>query len=185
MRRLVFVLGAIVSLGIGSVEADAQIKFGVHAAYIATGFDDLKGLPVVGDDLDLGGDFGAGARIAFSPPMLPIGAYASGTYYFPSCDGGDCSYWTAELGAQLGLPLPAIRPYVHGGWQWKQYDLEIAGLTFDTQNNPFFGVGVELNVLAGLFVEAAWEFNEDIATTAGQSLSSTPMTIKAGILFGG
>ena len=175
MRRFMFVLGAFLALVIVASPADAQIKFGVHGDAIVAGFSDLADT-----DGDLSGDFGLGARLGFSPPALPIALYADGTYFFPSCDIADCSYWTGGLGAQLGLPLPALRPYILGGWQWKSFSLD--GFDSETQNNAFFGAGIQLNVLAGLFVEGQWEFNGDIECT---DFSVTPSVLKAGIMFGG
>jgi len=179
MRRLLFVLGAVMAFVAVASPASAQIKFGVHGDYIAGGFGDLA--DVAGGDFDFGGDFGVGGRLGFSPPALPIAVYGDLTYFFPSCgDSGDCSYWTAGIGGQLGLPLPAIRPYVLGGWQWQSFGLD--GLDSTTNNHPFFGVGVELSMLAGLFVEGQWEFNDSFDTDA---ISVTPFVLKAGFGFGG
>ena len=177
MRRFMFVLGAFLALVIVASPADAQLSFGVHGDYIASGFSDIAD-----SDGDLSGDFGLGGRLALSPPALPISLYADGTYFFPSCDAGDCSYWTGGLGAQLGLPLPALRPYILGGWQWKSYTLDLDAFESSTENNAFFGVGVELSMLANLFVEGQWEFNGDIE---GTDFSVTPFVLKVGIMFGG
>ena len=76
-----------------------------------------------------------------------------------------------------------IRPYILGGWQWQSYDLDVSGFEGGTNNHPFFGVGVELNVIAGLFVEGQFEFNEDDPSLP--NVSVTPFILKAGILFGG
>ena len=177
MRRFMFVLGAFLALVFVASPADAQIKFGVHGDYIASGFGDIAD-----SDGDLSGDFGLGGRIAFSPPALPIALYGDATYFFPSCDAADCSYWTAQLGGQLGLPLPALRPYILGGWQWQSYDLDLEGFESSTQNHPFVGLGVELNFIAGLFVEGQWEFTDNFEDS---DFDVTPFVIKAGILFGG
>ena len=134
-------------------------------------------------EVDLTGDFGLGGRLGFSPPALPIAVYGDLTYFFPSCgDAGSCSYWTAGLGGQLGLPLPMLRPYVLGGWQWRSLDFPDDDEKF-TSNHPFAGVGVELKFLAGLFVEGQWEFNKDDPQLP--NVSVTPFVIKAGINFGG
>lgn len=179
MRRMMFVFGAALALGVVASPASAQIKFGVHGDYIAGGFSDFEN-----PDGDLSGDFGIGGRLAFSPPMLPIAVYSDVTYFFPSCDAADCSYWTAGIGGQLGLPLPVIRPYILGGWQWQSFSLDLDGFESSTNNHPFFGVGVELNMLAGLFVEGQWEFPDDVEGLT-ENFSARPFVLKAGILFGG
>ena len=177
MRRMMFVFGATLAFAVMANPVDAQIKFGVHGDYIAGGFSDIADT-----DGDLSGDFGLGGRLAFSPPALPISVYGDATYFFPSCDAADCSYWTAQLGGQLGLPLPALRPYILGGWQWQSFDLDLQGFESSTNNHPFVGVGVELNILMGLFLEGQWEFTDDFEDT---DFSVTPFVIKAGVNFGG
>ena len=181
MRRFMFVLGAFLALVIVASPADAQLKFGIHGDYIAGGFSDLE--DISGGDFDLAGDFGAGVRVAISPPALPFQIYGDGTYFFPSCEAGDCSYWTAGIGAQLGLPLPMLRPYILGGWQWKSFDLSVTGFESSTENNPFFGVGAELNVLGGLYLEGQWEFPDDVESLT-ETLSITPFVLKVGLNFG-
>lgn len=184
MRRLMFLLGTAAMIAGTAAPADAQLKFGVQGSYIAGGFGTLD--DVVGDieDRDLSGDFGIGGRLAFSPPLLPVGGYASVTYYFPSCEMADCSYWTADLGATLGIPLPLVRPYVVGGWQWKRYELDVTGFTTDAQNNPFAGLGVQLNLGVSVFLEGVWEFEGDLPGSTDE-LSVTPFVLKGGVLFGG
>ncbi len=183
MKRFMFALGAVVAFGAVVTPAEAQIKFGVEGAYIAGGYGDL--VDAIGDDADLSGDFGLGGRLALQPPMLPVGVYGEAVYFFPSCAADtDCSYWAMSLGGQLGLPLPMLRPYVLGGWQWKRYGVDGSG---STENNAFAGLGVQLNMLAGLFIEGSWEFDgtvEGLTTTAGE-ISTTPFVLKAGFMFGG
>jgi opacity protein-like surface antigen len=180
MRRIMFGLGLVLALGVAANPVDAQLRFGVHADYIAGGFGDLTS---EFDDLDLSSDFGLGGRLGFSLPALPIGFNGDLTYYFPDCGAaGDCSYWTAQIGAQAGLPLVVVKPYVLGGWQWQSFDLDVAGFEADTKSHAFVGLGVELNVLAGLFIEGQWEFVDGFAD---QDFDVTPFVIKAGILFGG
>jgi len=178
MRRAMFILGLALAFGVAASPADAQFKFGVHANYIAGGFGDFEGTSA--EDFDFGGDFGVGGRLAFSPPLFPLGVFGDVTYFFPDCGtSGDCSYWNAQVGAQLGLPLPMIRPYVLGGWQWKSFGLD--GFDSSTDSNPFVGVGVEIGMLAGLFIEGQMEFDDEIATDIG----ARPFVLRAGLLFGG
>jgi opacity protein-like surface antigen len=181
MRRILLGLGLALAMGVVANPVDAQFKLGVHGDYIAGGFGDLEG--VSDGDFDLSGDFGIGGRVAFGFPALPIGVNGDLTYYFPDCgDSGDCSYWTAQIGAQAGLPLVLIKPYILGGWQWQSFDLDVEGFEGDTKNHPFVGLGVEFNVLAGLFVEGQWEFTDKFPDT---DFDVTPFVIKAGIMFGG
>ncbi len=180
MRRIVFVLGALLALGVAASPADAQIRFGVHGDVIAAGFGDLEDF--ADGDFNLNGDFGIGGRLAFSPPALPIAVYGDLTYFFPDCgESGDCSYWTAGIGGQFGLPLPMVRPYVLGGWQWQSFDLDAVGFESSTENNPFVGLGVEFGMLAGLFVEGQWEFTDSFEDT---NFDVTPFVLRAGVQFG-
>lgn len=180
MRRAMFVMGLALALGVAAQPAEAQFKFGVHANYIAGGFGDFEGVTGL-DDFDFSGDFGVGGRLAFSPPLFPLGVFGDLTYFFPDCGAsGDCSYWNAQVGAQLGLPLPMIRPYLLGGWQFKNVGVD--GADSNTTNNPFVGAGVEIGMLAGLFIEGQMEFDEK--TQVGD-IGATPFVLRAGLQFGG
>lgn len=170
---------------IGSTPVDAQVQFGIQGSYIAGGFGSLGDAVAEIQDRDLGGDFGLGGRLSFSPPLFPVGAHAAVTYFFPSCDTADCSYWTADLGATLGLPLPVLRPYVVGGWQFKKYDLDVANFTSDIANNPFAGLGIQLNLGVSVFLEGVWEFEGDALPGSTEELSITPFVLKGGVMFGG
>ncbi len=181
MRRIMFVLGLALAVGVTADPADAQIKFGVHGDYIAGGFGDLE--DVSDGDFDLSGDFGLGGRVGFSFPALPIEVNGDLTYFFPDCgESGDCSYWTGQIAGQLGLPLPALRPYILAGWQWQSFDLDVEGFEGDTQNHPIVGLGLELSMLAGLFIEGQWEFTDSFVDS---DFDVTPFVIKLGIAFGG
>ncbi|NIW35298.1 MAG: hypothetical protein GWN32_01620, partial [Gemmatimonadetes bacterium] len=85
-------------------------KLGAQAGFI-TSVDDASALD---------GTFGLGARALIDPPLLPIGGFASATYYFPD---NDVSYWTATAAAQLRAPLPMIKPYALLGWQIRRTSL--------------------------------------------------------------
>jgi hypothetical protein len=178
MRRAMFVFGLALALGVAAQPAQAQFKFGVHANYVAGGFGDFEGVTAL-EDFDFSGDFGIGGRLAFSPPLFPLGVFGDLTYYFPDCGASDCSYWNAQVGAQLGLPLPMIRPYLLGGWQFKNVSVDNSS---GDSNNPFIGAGVEFGMLAGLFIEGQMEFDEK---TGVNDIGATPFVIRAGIQFGG
>ena len=158
-----FVLSAAFALAVFATPADAQLKFGAQLA-MATGVSEASALD---------GTFGLGGRAMVDPPLLPIGGFVSGTYYFPE---GDVSYWTGTAAAQLRIPLPMVKPYVLAGWQ-------LRGGEGDTQNGPVVGLGVQLDFMLSLFLEANFEFNEDIA--ALPDFDNDPIVIKGGILFGG
>lgn len=173
MRRLLLTFTvAVASIGLAQ-PADAQIKFGAEAA-LMTGLEDLSGTPGA---IDLNGTFGLGARAAFQPPLLPVGALAEATYYFP--EGDDFSYLTYGLAAQLRLPTPMISPYAIAGWQWRRS--EAMGVS-NTESGAVLGVGVQLNVAVSLFLEGSFEFNEEI--TGSPDFDNNPIVIKAGLMFG-
>ena len=54
----------------------------------------------------------------------------------------------------------------------------------DAQNGLMAGLGVQLDFMLSLFLEATFEFNEDV-TFGSESLDTNPLVIKGGILFGG
>ena len=184
MRRFSLLTGLAVAFAVMSSAVDAQVQFGVQGSYIAGGFGSLSDAIDEIEDRDLSGDFGIGGRLAITPPALPLGGYAAVTYFFPSCEAADCSYWTADLGATLAVPLPVVRPYVVGGWQFKKYDLDLANFSSDVENNPFAGLGVQFNLGVSLFLEGVWEFEGDVLPGSTEELSITPFVIKGGVLFG-
>ena len=172
MRRYLLTIVSLLALGVIARPADAQLSLGAQAAML-TALDDFS------DEIALSGTFGLGGRVALTLPVLPIGAYGSGTYYFPSCGDIDCSYWSFSLGAKAGLPLVVVNPYITGGWQWRK--LELDALDTDTENGAFVGLGVDFNLGVQLFLEGVWEFNDDIEDAPG--VDTDPIVIKAGIMF--
>ena len=170
MRRLLQILSAAVVLVAVAQPVEAQFKFGVQGA-VLTGLDEVTAGP------DLNGTFGLGGRVAFQPPLLPIGVVGQGVYYFPDCGGGDCSYMTYSLAAQLRLPLPVINPYAIGGWQWRR----AGNGTTVTENGFMAGVGVQLNLAVAVFLEASMEFNDAPSTTVDADNS---IVIKGGVMLG-
>jgi hypothetical protein len=163
MRRFVVILGAVLVLVVSASAVDAQLNYGIQGAMI-TSLEEAGGLD---------GRFGVGGRIGLNAPLLPIGVYGSGTYYFPDDTAvPDLKYYTLSLGARLGIPLVIIQPYVVGGWQWRT--AKVASLS-NTENGAFVGVGV---AFSKLFIEGSIEVNDEIV-----GIDTTPIVIKAGFTF--
>jgi hypothetical protein len=167
MRRLLLTLSVAAALVAVAHPAAAQLKFGGQAAMM-TGLDEAT---------SLNGTFGIGPRVAFAPPLFPLGVIGQGVYYFPEGDG---SYLTYSLAAQLRLPLPMISPYAIGGWQWRRSS---GGGDSSTETGPMIGVGVELNLGVNLFLEGSLEFNDEVPSAPDFDVN--PIVIKGGVLLGG
>lgn len=173
MRRYMFVLGSAFALAVLANPVEAQFKVGLHGA-VLTGVDavTISGSSATIDRASA--TFGAGARLMLDPPLLPFAVVGSGTYY--SMDAG--KYYEGTLAGQLRIPLPIIKPYVTGGLQYKKPE----GVDADT--GFMAGLGVQLDFMLSLFLEATLEFNED-ATIGTETIDNSPLVIKGGILFGG
>lgn len=167
MRRLVLTFSLAAALVALAQPAEAQLKYGLQGALI-TGVDEAL--------TTVDGTFGVGPRVAFQPPLLPIGVVGQGVYYFPE---GDESYMTYSLAAQLRLPMPMVSPYAIGGWQWRRMSLNDVS---NTENGAMVGVGVQLNLAVSVFLEGTFEFNDEI--TGAPDLDNNPIVIKGGILLG-
>lgn len=175
MRPAPLILSTVFALVVLAVPADAQFNFGVQGAAIS-GVDDLG--TIVPGAPDLSGTYGVGARVAFQPPLSPIGVIGQGTYYFP--DAADYSYSTYSLAARFRLSIPVITPYALGGWQWRR--TSSAGAS-NTENGAMLGVGVQLNFGISVFLEGNYEFHEEL--TGNPDFDTDPFVIKGGIMFGG
>ncbi len=173
MRRFLFVLGSAVALAAFANPVDAQFKFGAHGA-VLTGLDavTISGTSTTIDRADA--EYGLGGRVMFDPPLLPFAVVGSATYYFVDID----KYYTATLAGQLRIPLPIVKPYATAGLQTRR------ATGADAQNGLMAGLGVQLDFMLSLFLEATFEFNEDV-TFGSESLDTNPLVIKGGILFGG
>ena len=174
MRHMLLTISTVLALVALAAPAGAQFKIGAQGAVI-TGVDSLS--TVVPGAADLNDTFGLGARVALQPPLSPIGVVGQGVYYFPDAD--DYSYSTYSLAAQLRMPTPLISPYALGGWQWRRTS---SGGTSSTENGAMLGVGVQLNFVVSLFLEANFEFHEEVAGTT--DFDKNPIVIKGGIIFG-
>ena len=172
MRRLLLTLSTAFALVVLAVPADAQFNFGVQGAAI-TAVDDLS--TILPGAPDFSGTFGLGARVAFQPPLSPIGVVGQGTYYFPDAD--DFNYSTYSLAAKFRLSTPVVSPYALGGWQWRRTS---TGGTSNTENGAMLGLGVELNFGVSLFLEGNYEFTEEVMA----DFDNNPIVIKGGIIFG-
>jgi hypothetical protein len=169
MRRLLQILSVAAAFSALAQPAEAQLRYGLQGAVI-TGVEEVSGG-------DYNGTFGIGPRLAFQPPLLPIGVVGQGVYYFPE---GDESYMTYSLAAQLRLPLPVFNPYAIGGWQWRRTALDDFS---NTENGPMVGIGVQLNLGVALFLEATFEFNDEIE--GSPDFDNNPLVIKGGVMLGG
>jgi len=170
MRRILTTVSAAFVLAVLAMPADAQLKVGAQAAML-TSVEEASGLD---------GTFGLGGRVALDPPLFPLGAIVSATYYFPGDDAGDLTYWTATAAAQLRLPLPTVKPYVVAGWQLRR---SAVGDLSSNENGPMVGAGVQLDLGLSVFLEGTLEFNEEIA--AAPDFDNNPLVIKGGVMFGG
>ena len=174
MRGMLLTLSTVCGLVALAAPVDAQIKFGAQGAVMSSLGDlstILRGAP------KLSGTSGVGARAALQPLLLPIGVVAQGVYYFPDAD--DYDYMTYSLAAQLRMSTPLISPYALGGWQWRRTS---TGGTSNTETGAIVGVGVQLNFGVSLFLEASYEFNEDL--TGVPNFDTDPIVIKGGFMFG-
>ena len=167
MRRMLLTLSTVIALVALAAPVDAQFNFGAQGALI-TSVDTLS---------NLSNTYGLGARVGFQAPLLPIGVLGQGVYYFP--DAADYSYSTYSLAASFRISTPIISPYALGGWQWRR--TTSAGTT-SRKNGAMFGVGVELNFGVSLFLEANFEFHEEVPGMP--DLDNNPIVIKGGITFG-
>jgi hypothetical protein len=167
MRRLLLTLSLAAALVVAAQPAEAQFKYGLQGA-LMTGIDEATGLD---------GTVGIGPRLAFQPPLLPIGVVGQGVYYFPEGEG---SYMTYSLAAQLRLPLPMVNPYAIGGYQWRRSS---GGGESNTESGFMAGVGVQLNLGVSLFLEGTVEIGDDIPG-APEDFDNTAFVIKGGVLLG-
>ena len=174
MRGMLLTLSTVFGLVALAAPVDAQIKFGAQGA-VMTSLDDLS--TILPGAPKLSGTSGVGARAALQPLLLPIGVVAQGVYYFPDAD--DYDYMTYSLAAQLRMSTPLISPYALGGWQWRRTS---TGGTSNTEAGAIVGVGVQLNFGVSLFLEASYEFNEDLIGVP--DFDTDPIVIKGGFMFG-
>ncbi len=112
-----------------------------------------------------------------SPPVFPISLVGSGDYYFTDCPSGtDCSLWTAQGHATLGLPLPVVRPYVLGGVQYRKDES-------DSTTGAVLGAGVQLALAVSIFLEGQVELADPVTTGAPGVALDNPFVIRGGIIF--
>ena len=177
MKRFLSVLGVLVALVVVTNPADAQLKFGVHGATIAS----VDEVLVAGQNVNVpSGTYGVGARAMIDPPLLPVALVGSYTKYFPD----DGELWTGTLAAQLRLPLPVLKPYVTAGYQLRPEDL--GG---NSQNGFMVGAGLQLGFTVSLFLEGGFELGKEIdpADLAGlaSAIDTHRIVVQGGLLFGG
>lgn len=128
-------------------EARAQMFGGIFGAWAQDSFD---------------GTFGVGGEIGYDLPILPMDLFGSGTKFFPGCDDCDMHGWS--VGANLRLPLPLVRPYLTGGWAWRDADQgpTVDPLSSGKDNGAFAGIGVDLAFsILRVFAEGRYELLDD------------------------
>lgn len=171
MKHVRTLVAAAAILAVGALapqEAEAQFKFGAHAAY-ADGGDNL--LPE--------GTFGLGARIGIDPPLIPFSFWAHGDYYFPDdIETGagtvDTGYQTFGADAHFSpLPFPMVTPYLSGGVLVRRFSAEDNS---NTETGFAAGLGADIGVLVSGTVQIRREFFGDEAG-GGQ------WVVRAGITF--
>ena len=149
-------------LGVPATQASGQLSLGVHGVSATDAF---------------GGTQGAGGRVAFSLPLLPVDFMVTAETFFPDCGDLDCSLRGVSLDASMDLlPLPVVRPYVTGGFTVRRFD---TGLGEGTREARGLNAGAGVNVgLAGLrlFGEGRYEFF---------SAPERQTVVRLGVLFGG
>lgn len=156
--RLLVAAAAILAVGaLAPQKAEAQLKFGAHAAYADQVND---------------GAFGLGARVGIDPPLLPFSFWAHGDYYFVDDVTGtntDASQGYQTFGADAHfspLPFPLITPYLSGGVLVRRSTLDgtILGETIDdsSTNTGFaIGLGADVGFLVSGTVQIRREFFSD------------------------
>jgi hypothetical protein len=170
MRGALLSLAAVTAFFLGANPAAAQLSIGVHGAAL-TSIDELTTGTV-----DLASAYGVGGRVVLGAPLFPISLVGAAEYYFTDCGTLGCSLWTAEVGVNLGLPLPTVKPYVHAGVQRRtDQDGSVTGFVA--------GIGVQLNFGVSLFVEGLVEFVDLPTGLAAADTDVSPLVIKAGIIF--
>jgi len=146
-RRVTFcvvLIGALLVPASGS----SQVFGGAYGAWAQDSFD---------------GTYGLGAMLGFDFPLFPVDVFGSGEWFNPDCDGCSLNGWA--LGANLRLPLPLIRPYLTGGWVWRDAKGDVGAadpFALGGYDGAFGGIGVDV-ALAGirLFVEGRYEYLKD------------------------
>jgi hypothetical protein len=102
----------------------------------------------------LGGQRGGDLRVAFMPPLLPVGFFAGVDYFFTDC-AEDCSLWGYRIGGLLHTGTPAFQPFLSGGYVVR--DLETDGVD-SRRSGIALGVGLRVGVGVSLYGEVSREF---------------------------
>lgn len=106
---------------------------------------------------DLGGQWGADLRLGLDPPGMPIGFFA-GADYFPASCARSCSLWGYRVGAIMHSSMPAVQPYLTGGYMVRERKYDDTG-----GRRVGLSLGGGLRTTRGIRVqaEATWEFLGD------------------------
>jgi opacity protein-like surface antigen len=156
--------------------AEAQLKFGVHAAY-ADG----------GDAVLPDASFGLGARVGIDPPLIPFSFWAHGDYYFvdDTQEGSETfsnGYQTVGLDAHFSpLPFPMVTPYLSGGVLLRRASVDNGTVSAsDTDTGFAVGLGADIGVIVSGTVQVRYEIFGD---AEGTDISLNQLVVRAGITF--
>jgi hypothetical protein len=151
IRSVLLILGGPLLLLLAGLpaSADAQLRWGVHGVHATDAFE---------------GTSGAGIRGGLSLPAIPLSAAASWEYFFPSCpagaDGCGLRGATVDLNFEPCVVIPAVRPYVSGGFAWRRF---APGGAAEAQHVTGFtaGAGIQLGTSGfGAFGEGRYEMTD-------------------------
>ncbi len=143
MRRLALALSLSLLLAFIPGTASAQFFLGGHAAY--TDYQD--------------GGLGGGIRAGWDLPVLPIDVLGVVEWFSPSCQEGNdgCSLWGGSLDVNARLPIPIVRPYLTGGWSFREFGL--GGDGGDVSKNGLnLGGGLDVNLGIRIFADGRYEW---------------------------
>jgi opacity protein-like surface antigen len=123
--------------------AQGQFIIGAHAAW--SGY--AEGSP------------GAGARLGWDLPVLPIDFVGVAEFFSPNCPANTtgCSFWGATLDANLRLPIPMIRPYLTGGLSYRSGKLR-EDAESESSSGVNIGVGLDVRIVVRIFADYRYEF---------------------------
>ena len=80
-------------------------------------------------------------------------------WFSPSCQEGNdgCSLWGGSLDVNARLPIPIVRPYLTGGWSFREFGL--GGDGGDVSKNGLnLGGGLDVNLGIRIFADGRYEW---------------------------
>jgi hypothetical protein len=125
MKKLLLALAAAALVGTVTTEAKAQVSFGAQLSFA--------------DETDLG----IGARANIGLPFTGLRVIPAFDYFFPDREGLDYFEISGNVAYSIGVPNPALSPYVGGG-------LLIARTSWDLPEISRSNTDLGLNLLGGV-----------------------------------